>query len=133
MKLLSALIALAIAAPALVAPVVANAQDVIDIDSGDEDPKKAKKNRAVVGSDEIVREIERGWYLKANAGMATYLLTYGAQPGGGSLIRPGSVVAISVGNDFVDEPNRSMAWDLQFYQGVHNGMPWEVQRDRGVV
>jgi len=133
MKTLSALLALALAVPALVSPVAAHAQDVIDIDSDGGDDKKKKKNRRVVGADEIVREIERGWYIKANAGMATYLLRYGAQPGGGNLIRPGSVVAISLGNDFVDEPNRSMAWDLQVYQGVHNGMPYDVQRDRQVA
>ena len=101
---------------------------VVDIDSGEDGKKKKKKEANVVTSDEIVREIERGWYLKANAGLATYLLRYGPQPGGaGSLIRAGSVVAIAAGNDFVDEPNRSMAWEVQFYQGVHNGMPYEQQ------
>lgn len=130
MKTLSLLVSLAIAAPAVMTSSAAQAQDVIDIDSGD--PKEDKKKKRVRGTDEIVREIERGFYLKANAGLATYLLRYGAQPAGGNLIRAGSVVAISVGNDFVDEPNRSMAWDLQFYQGVHNGMPFDQQVPNGV-
>ena len=136
MKTLSFLLALAVATPAaLLTATSAQAQDddIIDLDSdGGKKKKKKKKSEAVVSSDEIVREIERGWFIKANAGMATYLLRYGAQPGGGSLIRPGSVVSIAGGQDFVDEPNRSMAWEVQFYQGVHNGMPYEIQRERGV-
>lgn len=127
MKTLSFALAMALLAPAALVASSAHAQEVIDIDSG-EDTKKKKKKAAVVGSDEIVREIERGWFVKANAGMATYLLRYGAQAdGAGSLIRAGSVVAAAVGNDFVDEPGRSMSWDVQFYQGVHNGMPFERQ------
>ncbi|MFK7931302.1 MAG: adventurous gliding motility protein CglE [Myxococcota bacterium] len=139
MKTLSFLLALAVAAPmAMLTATTAHAQDddeVLDLDSdGGKNKKKKKKAEAVVSSDEIVREIERGWYVKANAGMATYLLTYGPAPGGGgNVIRPGSVVSLAFGQDFVDEPNRSMAFDVQFYQGVHNGMQFDRQRELGVT
>ncbi len=133
MKTLTIALSLALAAPMLSA-TSAVAQDDIDIDIEDEGKKKKKKARApTVAADEIVREIERGWYIKAGAGGTSYLLRYGAQPAGGNLINFGSVVSASVGNDFVDEPNRSMAWDVQFYQAIHNGTPYDQQRAQGVA
>jgi hypothetical protein len=128
MKHLPLLIALA--APAALTAMPAHAQDIEDLDS-DGGGKKGKKGNAdsLIATDEIVREIERGWFLRANAGTAIYLLRYGTVPGGGALLRPGTLVGLTVGQDFVDEPGRSMAWEVQFSQGVHNGMPYQQQVD----
>lgn len=130
MKHLSLLLALTVSGASLMAADVASAQDIDNLDEpqGKKKKDKKKKEQAVVASDEIVREIERGLFIKANAGMSAWLLRYGAQPGNvGSLIRPGSTVALTLGQDFVDEPNRSMAWELILHQGVHNGMDYREQ------
>ena len=133
LRSLLAALAFALVAPAgataLMTPEVAHAQDLddLDVESGKKKTKKEQKE-VVVASDEIVREIERGYYIKANAGVGGYLLKYG-----GGLLRLGSVVALTAGNDFVDKPNQSMAWELELYQGVHNGMPFDVQTDQGVA
>lgn len=109
-------------------PVVEQAHsiDIEDLDEGDakKKAKKAKKTRtksAKAESEEVIREIERGYYVKANAGMGLYFLTYG-----GSL-KGGTAIALSVGGDFVDRDNISMAWELNINQSVHNGAHWETQ------
>jgi hypothetical protein len=109
-------------------PVVqtSHAIDIEDLDEGDKKKKaqKAKKEQIQVAkteADEVVREIERGLYAKASAGMSMYLLTYG-----GSL-RGGTAIGLSVGGDFVDRDNLSMAWEFSVNQSVHNGEHWESQ------
>jgi hypothetical protein len=108
------------ATAAVVLPVAAHAVDIEDLDS-DGKKKKSKKERVVLDKDEIIREIERGWYFKAGAGVADYFLTYART------IEVGSAVFLATGFDFVDEPNRSMSVEFKFQQGIHNGMPFDVQ------
>lgn len=130
MKHLSLLLALTVSGVSLMAADVASAQDLDNLDEpqGKKKKDKKKKEEAVIASDEIVREIERGLFIKANAGMSAWLLRYGSQgPGLGSMVRPGSTVALTLGQDFVDEPNRSMAWEVILHQGVHNGMDYREQ------
>jgi hypothetical protein len=62
----------------------------------------------------VIREIERGFYVKGNVG-TTILL--GARAG---LLQPGTTLNLAVGQDFIDKPKFSVAWDLTFYQGLHN-------------
>ena len=64
---------------------------------------------------EVIREVERGYYAKAQVGSTMYLATFGG------IVRPGSALAIAFGNDFIDHENNSMAWEVSLYQGVHNG------------
>lgn len=128
MQRLCLLLSLSLAAP-LVSPSSAFAVDIEDLDSDTSSSKKKKKKEreTVAAPDEIIREIERGWYFKANGGVADWLGAYG-----GGILQMGSLVAFSAGNDFVDEPNRSMSYQFTFQQGVHNGMPYDVQVNRGV-
>lgn len=74
---------------------------------------------------ELIREIERGFYLKSAIGSTSYLLTYGATPFG-SILRAGTSLSLVVGQDFVDNEKNSMAWELAFNQGVHNGLNWQL-------
>ncbi|TVQ91782.1 MAG: hypothetical protein EA397_09305 [Deltaproteobacteria bacterium] len=125
------LLSLSLAAP-LLGNTAALAVDIEDLDSDsgkkDKKKKKTKEERSpVLSDDEIIREIERGWYFKANGGVADWVGRFG-----GGLLQMGSLVAFSVGNDFVDEPNRSMSYQFTFQQGVHNGMPYDVQALNGV-
>ncbi|MFT7519770.1 MAG: hypothetical protein ACI9MC_001914 [Kiritimatiellia bacterium] len=128
----------ALTTASMILPTMSQAVDIEDLD-GSSAKKKKKKDKAevVIESDEIIREIERGLFVKANAGMASYFLTYGggtAQDGNPypAILRSGSLVALTVGNDFVDEPNRSMAWEVSFAQGLHNGMLFDEQALRRI-
>lgn len=119
-----------IAAPMLM-PSQAQADDYDDLDAPDKkkasSSKKAKKASSEAAKEELVREVERGLYAKATVGSATPILTYGvAAPGGGTL-RSGTVVGLSIGQDFLDQERKSMAWEVSFSQGVHNGVHYEEQ------
>ncbi len=118
---------------ALVVPSAAQAQDIDELD--DLDPKvktkkkkkkKAKKKakaRRSVAESEIVREIERGYYAKTTVGATVYLLSLSR------VMKTGTALSLSIGNDFVDTESSSMAWELSLYQGVHNGMNYAQQGD----
>ena len=104
----------------------AAAIDIEDLDEGDKKKraKKAKKARVQAAreeADEVVREIERGYFVKAGAGMSMYLITYGAT------LKAGTTVGLAFGGDFLDRENLSMAWEVNITQGVHNGAYWETQ------
>lgn len=86
-----------------------------DINLDEPSRKGAKKETAArTVSERVVREIERGFYLKGNVGTTIYL---GAR---GGLLQPGTTLNFTVGQDFIDKPKVSVAWDLTFYQGLHN-------------
>lgn len=112
---------------ALTSPVfapVALAQD--DEFGEEEDTSKKKKSRAAAAaSDDAarVKEINRGLYAKAAAGVGMYF------GGFNGFVSPGTNVTLAVGQDFVDTEKQSMAWEVGFVQGVHNGMSWEEQGD----
>jgi hypothetical protein len=116
----------------LLAPLAAHA-DSEDEDDGssyleesDADKGKKKKKPAKnMDADGQVREITRGVYAKANVGAGLYLGRFA------STVNTGTVVGLSVGQDFVDKENQSMAWELGLVQGLHNGVFWESQADAG--
>jgi hypothetical protein len=70
-----------------------------------------------------VREITKGTYAKANVGGALYV---GPRS---QYISPGSAMGLSVGSDFVNQERVSMAWEVQFSQGIHNGTNYEIQAE----
>ncbi len=120
------------------APLTAIASDDEEEDDGtdaeDDSPKKKKKARASGRSEDEarIREIVRGFYAKANIGAATYLLGF-TDPGtgAGGAVSSGTLVGLSFGQDFVDTEKQSMAWELTFNQGIHNGLDWSVQAAYG--
>ena len=95
---------------------------------------KKKKKKHIVQQAEIIREIERGLYAKAPVGVSLFFGKY-VQPaclGCDSVLRPGSYVALAVGNDFVDTESTSMAWEVAFTTAAHNGEVYEYI-DQSVV
>jgi hypothetical protein len=48
-----------------------------------------------------------------------------------SAINPGTSVGLSIGQDFVDQEKMSMAWELDVYQGLHNGVDILTQAGTG--
>jgi len=91
-----------------------------DSDKGGKSKKKSKK------AEGQVREIVRGFYAKAHAGAALYIL-----PPFSSAVSSGTLVNLAVGQDFVDNERTSMSWEIGLAQGLHNGAEWEAQAQAG--
>jgi hypothetical protein len=102
----------------------AQAADLEDLDSSSSSKRapKAKAPKAARTNDqEVVREVVRGFYLKANAGTTAYLA------GHANLLSSGTTVALTGGSDFIDRESMSVAWEVSFEQGLHNGLKFEEQ------
>ncbi len=106
---LLALVALGFSAPAF-------AQDD-DLSSAPAAPRR----KTVDYSSMEVKEITRGFYAKTNVGGWVYLGAFA------KVIRPGTSIALAVGQDFIDRERSSMAWEVAFFQGIHNGDHYETQ------
>lgn len=96
-------------------PAMAQGLDGLD-DPVEEDARKPKK-------DEVVKEVNKGLYAKSSFGAAGYLLDLNG------FLKAGSAIGLSVGKDFVDQEEMSMAWEVALIQGVHNGCKYEYQAD----
>jgi len=121
MRRFSQLLTLFVAAVAL-APMDAAAQDdeFGDLDGGDKPAQAAKPKKKAE-----VREIVKGTYAKSNVGGALYLGKFRGW------LSPGSEITMSVGRDFINHERNSMAWEVGFSQGVHNGKQYELQIQEG--
>jgi hypothetical protein len=120
-------LALALAcAPALI-PDTALAQDYDDLEdldnSGAKKKKKKKRGKSYNFDDVQVKEVARGFYAKTNMGGWIYLGNFAGY------VKPGTSMALAIGQDFVDNESNSMAWEVAFFQGIHNGMHYELQAD----
>jgi hypothetical protein len=99
---------------ALLAPAVGRAQD-LDLDEEGGGRKEAKREVTTrEASQGVVREIERGVYLKSNVGTTVF---FGGMSG---LLKPGTTLNLTLGMDVVDKPKASVAWELNFVQALHN-------------
>jgi hypothetical protein len=76
-------------------------------------------------SKEVVREIVRGTYAKANVGAGFYLGQFA------QTVSPGTAVGMSFGGDFIDQKKMSMAWEVSLFQGINNGAGYEEQDAAG--
>jgi hypothetical protein len=95
---------------------LARADDVTDLD----DPVP-KKHAVRQPGHEVIREVVRGFYAKADVGTTIYLGTFA------STLSAGTVMSLGVGQDFLDQEHASMAWEAVLYQGVHNGLLFQLQ------
>src|SRR5689334_9345734 len=86
----------------------------------DDAPDAAKT--AAATSEEKVREIVRGYYLKSGIGSTIFLLTYG-----NGLLSGQMTVDLTVGDDFIDNEKNSIAWEVTFSQSLQNGIKWDQQ------
>lgn len=120
------LLAAALTLTSLSMSVDAYAQDYEDLDSEGEEGAK-KKNKKSRQARQLqtgpVREIVKGTYAKSNVGGALYLGQFSG------VVNAGTSVGLAVGHDFVDQERLSMAAELSFFQGIHNGCYYEQQAD----
>lgn len=107
----------------LVAMMGAASVDAVaeDFDLDEPDRKRAKRLRQSDFEDTIVREIERGYYLKAGAGSTIYFLYHRGA------LKPGTTLSLAVGGDFLDKEKLSAAWEFNFGQALHNGWVYADQ------
>lgn len=119
-------------------PLVLDAR-AADDDYEDLDGEKSGKRRPAASTEEeegdparpqreeVVREIVRGRYFKSSVGEGLYLLNYGYKPQVQDwIVGPGVVVAFTFGQDFVDNEKNSVAYEITFNTGVHNGLNWKT-------
>ena len=117
-------LALTLVATPMVMPDVANAQDYDDLEDLDTEGKKKKKKKKGKSYDfegKEVKEITRGFYAKTNMGGWIYLNKFAGY------VKPGTSMGLGIGQDFLDNESNSMAWELSFFQGIHNGTHYEIQ------
>ncbi len=105
----------------LIAEPVAHAQDYEDLDGAEEATESARSSRRDRASSENVKEVAKGLYAKANVGAGAYLGRFNG------FVNSGTAVGMVVGQDFIDKETSSMAWEVGFWQGIHNGMHYEIQ------
>jgi len=80
---------------------------------------------AAAGKDGVVREINKGLYMKSGIGATPY---FASNSLGGSLLSPVMTVDLSIGNDIVDKERLSMAVEAQLSQQLHDG-----PKDEGIA
>lgn len=120
------MIVLALHAALYSAPLLVPTAQAQDFEEEEDGGKKKKMSRAAMAAQDDaakVKEINRGFYGKAAAGLGMYFLDLG------DFVDPGTNVTLAIGMDFVDTEKQSMAWEVAFAQGVHNGMAWYEQAD----
>lgn len=110
----------ALASVALVAPA-AHAQDIEDLDTGGRGGKRDRREVMARLEGEVVREIVRGFYIKAGAGGGAYFGRYGG------ILSSVVTTPLTFGQDFVDAERSSMAWEVSITQAVYNGLSFERQ------
>lgn len=101
----------------------AQAYDEYDdpIDEESEEARQEKQSK----KKQVVREVVKGLYAKANVGTSIYLGRFAGAT------KAGTTTTLGIGSEFLDQENFSMAWEVGFTQGVHNGLSYEQQADGG--
>ena len=107
-------------------PAYASSDDDEPTDLEESDADKGRKSHKSSKKQQAVREIVRGFYAMANAGVAAYVL-----PPFSQAVSSGTLVSLGVGQDFVDNERSSMAWEIDLQQGLHNGADFYTQSQAG--
>ncbi len=113
----------------LPAAMSATAQDLDDLDAPTKKNKTKTASRGNLEA-EVVREIERGWFLKTGVGGGMFMLNYGPL-GGYPMLDAGTTLSMGAGRDFIDQETQSMSWAIDFQQGIFNGEDFRVQPQTG--
>lgn len=98
------------------APVFAADNDYDDMETDTAKPSAPGEKKR---KDAQVKEITKGFYAKTNIGGAFYVGNFSG------IAKPGTSMALAIGQDFVDHEKMSLAWELAFFQGIHNGLSYD--------
>lgn len=81
-----------------------------------------EKRNARNFDNEVIREVVRGYYFKADIGTTIYMNTYPIRRETGQGLLAGVMsLNLGLGSDFIDKERFSAAWEIQFGQGLFNG------------
>lgn len=114
---------LLMALAALTVPQVSSAQDLdegLDEEASESSDRPARERRRPE-----VKEVSKGFYAKTNVGGGWYLGSFR------TYVKGGPSVSLGLGLDFVDNESFSMAGEVAFTQGIHNGTSYELQAQIG--
>jgi hypothetical protein len=103
-----------------------SASDDLEEEEGESSGGRSRSSSLASGT---VREIQRGFFGKSNVGGIGYLPVSGVGLGGTT--HAGTLVGLSLGQDFVDQEKMSMAWELGVLQGLNGGEEYFVQSSVG--
>ena len=84
-----------------------------------QDDRDSSRQGARDFDSEVVREIQRGMFVKAGAGSTQYIGNFNG------ILRPVVALNIGIGQDFVDREKLSVSWEAVFNQALHNGPKFE--------
>lgn len=104
---------------------MALAQDEDDFGEGGGEEGGGSKRRGSSLNEGTVREIQRGFFTKANVGGLGYVGLFG------TVTEPGMMVNLGIGQDFVDQEKLSMSWEISVSQGINSGADYFTQSDLG--
>lgn len=100
------------------------AQGLDELDGGETDTtEEDRSSRADRARANEVKEVTKGWYAKTNVGGAGYLGQFRG------FVSSGTMVGLTMGQDFLDQEKMSAAWEVGLTQGIHNGCHFELQAD----
>jgi hypothetical protein len=104
---------------ALATSVPAFAQDEEGEGEGDDGARRSARDF----EGEVVREVVRGFYMKANIGSTVYFNTHNVRVQGSTAPLLSGVMSLElgIGSEFIDQERFSAAWEVQFGQGLFNG------------
>ena len=120
-RLASVFLAALLGAVMLDSPAWAGVDELDELDAKKASGKKDKKG------EEQVKEVVRGFYAKSDICGWAYLGDFR------TWVKPGTSMALAVGQDFVNKEKNSMAWEISFFQGIHNGTHYSIQSQYGCM
>jgi hypothetical protein len=106
---------------------LAMAQDEEDFGEGEEGGSSGNRRRSSSLSEGTVREIQRGFFAKANVGGLGYVGLFGLST------EAGIMVNLGIGQDFIDQEKLSMSWELSLSQGINSGADYFTQASAGCL
>jgi hypothetical protein len=98
----------------LALPMGAHAQD-------EEEGEAASRRSARNADSEVIREVVKGFYFKADIGSTMYLNSHGLVRTQGALLSGVLALGLGLGSEFIDRERFSAAWEVQVGQGLFNG------------
>lgn len=101
----------------LLSGLLALSQSALAQDAGEGSSRRNARNL----ENEVVREVVKGFYFKADIGSTLYMNTHGLVRTQGSLLSGVMALGLGMGSEFIDRERMSASWEVQVQQGLFNG------------
>jgi hypothetical protein len=87
----------------------------------EEESEAASRRSARNADNEVIREVVKGFYFKADIGSTMWLNSHGLVRTQGALLAGVMALGLGLGSEFIDRERFSAAWEVQVGQGLFNG------------